>query len=297
MLASNSSLLSRKIYGYLYLTRPFNGITVLLAFAVAFFLGTDIFNSDFYIFLWSLFLVHSASTVQNDYYDLKIDKSNARDGLLVEGEAKLSDVKVFYYLLNLAAVILPLFTNHKFLGVSIIISLVLLGTLYNAKPFYLSRKPISSILLLAIYYATIPMILGFQIIGSELSTAISLSVIMVWTFQKFSISILKDYKDIKGDKKYGKKTFLIRYGSNKVKNFSIFLGSASYILAVGLLVSSDKLNSIEMLILASIAIGCFINRHSLMKFKDSEELNKIFQKSFMFDNYFNLAVIICLIRF
>ncbi len=289
--------ISSKIYGFLYLTRPFNAVTVLLAFAVIFFISSDKTTIDFYLLLLSLIFAHSAFTVQNDYYDLEIDKSNSRDGLFVEGKIKPSEIKIFYRVLNFLALVLPLFTQQKLVATSVIFFLVILATLYNAKPFLLSRKPISSILLLAIYYATLPTFLGYQISTEKSSTMIYVLLIVIWSAQKFSISVLKDYKDIIGDKKYGKQTFLQQYGSNMVKRTSLFLGICSYIFAVIVLALSSEFNTLGLMILSIVAILCCKNRLDLRKNDDSEKLTRVFQKSFLFDNYFNLTVLLCLIRF
>ncbi len=261
----------RYITAVVVLIRPYNSLLPLSALYIG---GAIVGASTQLISIGMiiLFAAHSALTLANDIEDIEVDVSNGRDVTnyrLVRKNLALSIVVLLVaggFVTSL--VLLPVEFSVLFL-----ISLVL-SWAYNSKPLQLSRRPISSIVILGICYGMIPLLMGVA-----LNSVLTGSVLVLGLFfgvGRASLSILKDYKDARGDAKHGKKTFLLSYGRTNVQRVSIMLAFVGYAGTIVTIFCISNSVSIWSLICGVIAVYLLMQRLRLKPAKSYEMLNRQF---------------------
>lgn len=281
---------------FIRLSRPFNLPAMLLPFLIGYFYFSNSADLVLWIGILIIVFLHSSLTIENDIQDIKIDKMNKRKSVITDDELSTKSARIIVLLLILLALVAIVIEPSLKLFV-LWSSILFLGWVYNNKPLQLSRKPIPSIVVLALFYSFIPLVIGFKFNESEVSIGFLLFAVFL-SLQRFSISMLKDYKDISGDTKYNKRTFLSKYGYETVANISVLFGLVSYIAIITILYfklspSVTSLLCISLLLL--IATVNIRNRLGLLRTKDSKVLGKIFVMSFLGENNFNGVLLLCLI--
>jgi 4-hydroxybenzoate polyprenyltransferase len=106
--------------------------------------------------------------------------------------------------------------------------LLLLNRLYSNKPARISRRGGLAPLLLPIGYVFLPFSIGYLAISDKITSS-SLLVLAGLYLHFLARIILKDYRDVKGDKAFGKKTFLLNRGNLAVcvvSGLSLFASTA-----------------------------------------------------------------------
>jgi len=177
----------------------------------------------------SLAFSYVSATSVNDIADAKIDAINHPKSIgrpLITGEGNKSDlIKVFS-----AASLLTLFfaTLINWWALVIMAVSLLINILYSLPPFRLSYRTFYAPCVLGIAYVGVPLSLGIKIAGSHFNTTNLLWFLGLYIMFVGRI-ILKDFRDRKGDKKYGKPTFLLKYGKVKtclVSYIGVLIGGA-----------------------------------------------------------------------
>lgn len=233
--------------------------------------------------------IHSIVTLWNDIEDEAIDVRNGRYGIHIL--RKLGHIRDAYVCLAfLAGIAVILVFVSTIFTVLWGLLFMLLGWLYNAGPYRLSRRPIASIVTMWLAYGVIPLGIGVSL--GELSTVVFV-LIVSWSLVRLSLSILKDFKDAKGDAASNKKTFLLVYGSKRVILISMIfaiiglLGVASTIYLL-----TERPESVIVFILAGWLI---YERSKLLSVVNYADKDAIFHKGLRHQILFDGAVITCLI--
>ena len=162
------------------------------------------------LFLVIAMNVHANSI--NDYADKDIDKINlkkASDRPLLTKDITLNQFWTIHFGSGVLA--LALSALYGFRGVVLMVAVLFIDYIYSLKPFRLTDKTLTSPILLALTYTYYSFSLGFWSTNNGRGYAWLLSSGICLGF--IARLLLKDFRDVKGDKKYGKITFLIRYGA------------------------------------------------------------------------------------
>ena len=162
------------------------------------------------------------ATAVNDWADHEIDRINlANDpsrplviGLI--GRRKLLLVAASAGLLALVAGGLLNWQSLPVMAGFLLINLV-----YSLKPLQLSRRGGWSIVALPLSYAGLPLVLGWLVAGRLVLDAEALVLLAALYSHFLARIILKDYRDVVGDRQHGKITFLLRHGNRAVCSVSI----------------------------------------------------------------------------
>lgn len=206
----NFSPFAQQIYT---LSRPTNAALPAFALLTGFLVG----GGSFRIVDWLLIalmasglLFHSGLTIANDLNDRDVDSDNGVATILTRGtKADVRRVQLAALLLCLVGlgltVLLPLYVQASLLLMAI------LAIMYNFRPFMFSRRPVSSIAALGALYGSLPFFVGYFMYARDV-TMYAVAMAVFWGIARASLSILKDFKDVKGDKKHGKRTFLLHFG-------------------------------------------------------------------------------------
>lgn len=157
-----------------------------------------------------LFIIHANSI--NDYSDADIDNTNFHnpsDRPLVTHDISLKQFWIIHFSSGLLGLAGALFFGMGALLISI--GLLVIDYIYSLKPFLISYKPIASPLLLSVAYVYFPFSLGYF---SSKDTTLYPWLLSIGIYCAFvGRLLLKDFRDVKGDHKFGKKTFLLQYGA------------------------------------------------------------------------------------
>ncbi len=149
------------------------------------------------------------ATSVNDLADQKIDAINlksAKGRPLVDHSA--SRVNVTQMAVGSAGVALGLSALVSTSYMLVMLAGILLSLAYSLPPIRISYRGIWAPLLLPIGYVVIPFMGGTAVVGGALDRALLIACYVGFVGR----IILKDFRDIKGDTKYGKRTFVVRHG-------------------------------------------------------------------------------------
>ena len=156
------------------------------------------------------FIVHANSI--NDWSDREIDRINLQDAgdrPLVTGDISQRQFWLLHGLSAVAALALALFYGYRVLWLTL--AVLVIDYAYSLPPLRLTNRPLLSPLLLAVTYTGYSLAIGVAAAGSRpdypwsLAGAVSLGFI--------ARLLLKDFRDVAGDRRHGKHTCLIRFGA------------------------------------------------------------------------------------
>lgn len=283
-------MLDKSIRSVIELIRPYNALPALFSFAIGYFWFSKTTEFSFWLTLLTLFLTHSAATVQNDINDYPIDKINDPERIIHLKNLTVKTAKLVGYCLTLGAFLLSLLNKQLFV---ITLTGIFLSWLYNYPPFYFSRKPILSLIILGLVYTVLPMTLGFIIKNIWQLNIRLVFFIFFWFLLRFSTAILKDFKDIKGDSLHQKNTFLLIYGKTLVDGISIIGTSIAYVGIFSFIISRKPWQPI-IAILIIFMIYSLYKRWQIVKSNDTFQAKKLFPLIFMVENRLQLFFLLYL---
>jgi 4-hydroxybenzoate polyprenyltransferase len=167
------------------------------------------------LIIFVLALWYANGTSLNDLADEEIDKVNLKllqaERPLVKGNAARSELRT----LALVSAVLAL-------GLSILISplaclftvlALVYGYFYSTPPLKISYRGIFATLSLSALYVFYPFFLGLEASKPVPVDLVRTTLLTLPLYACFIARILlKDIRDVAGDKKFGKRTFIVRYG-------------------------------------------------------------------------------------
>lgn len=193
------------------------------------------------LLLMALWYMFSAGV--NDVSDVEIDKINlakSQDRPLISGDADRRGLTRL--LIVLAVVILALSTVLSVRGMVVSAVMLVLSCAYSLPPARLSYRGLVAQLLLPIGYVAYPFYLGFLAVGGVGLTSQHILLAIALYAGFVSRVLLKDFRDVIGDAKYGKHTFLLRHGVRT----TTYLSLAFHLLAtVGLAIVLLRLGGVQ----------------------------------------------------
>jgi len=207
---------------WLQLIRWKNLTLILISQLLLVFCVSRVFLLDTVIFIINTFLITAAGNIQNDYYDEIADRINKPNHVILGDKISKKKAFVVFVLFNLIALGLNfyMFYASKNLYVFWIVNaIIVLLFLYN-KWF----KGIALLGNFTVAFLTALPIFIFVLILKV--TTFQMQIIVVFSSFSFALNlireIVKDIKDVKGDKKAGLKTLPILIGVKNTNNIVQF---------------------------------------------------------------------------
>lgn len=160
-------------------------------------------------FIIAAFIIHANSI--NDYADKDIDAinlRNANDRPLVSRD--ISNRQFWFVHLASGIAMLLLSLAYGTAAAILSVGVIAINYLYSLPPIRVTDRTLTSPILLSATYVYFSFSLGFLSAGSGLIYPWALSVALFLGF--VARMLLKDFRDVEGDKRHGKVTFLLRYG-------------------------------------------------------------------------------------
>jgi 4-hydroxybenzoate polyprenyltransferase len=278
------------IVAFLKLARLENSLLPVIALAAGFTAAKADNYPKLILITLILVLAHSVVTIWNDIADEVSDKHN--------NITRISDLKrsgayntLRWIVGSSVASIIVLLIFLPFSTKVLACLSLLLGWAYNVRPVQASRRPVLSIVLLGLAYGLIPFLLGASL-GD-----ISWPVIFLatgWTIGRSSLSLLKDYKDAKGDVAAQKRTFLLVYGGTPTARLSFGLALISYLACISVVAIHVHHASTAAFLLIPVAIWLLYERARLFRAQQYSRLDRIFHDCIRYQLIFDGLVVVCL---
>lgn len=223
-----------------------------------FFVKTQLTDSGWALLVALLMLAswYIMAVTINDIADFDVDAVNlpqAKDRPLQNGSASKHQLRVVAGCSALGVLIGGLILGIPVAAFGVFV--VVLAWVYSMPPIRISYRGILAPLLLPIGYIIFPMMIAPLHGGVGLSTGYMLLVAGLYLVFTSRV-MLKDYRDVKGDAKYGKRTFLLRagHGATTVTSATLALiGTVVVAVAIYLLTSRIEA-AIEIALLGVLTI-------------------------------------------
>lgn len=174
------------------------------------------------------------ATAINDLSDFEIDKINLakdQERPLVIGKASKNEIKIIAISAGIIGIAACLIISKQ--AALLIGSMLVLNWVYSMTPFRVSYRGGLAQLLLPLGYVFFPFTLGFIALNGDITTTTAASTLVGLYLLFGSRVLLKDFRDVKGDKKHGKLTFLLRHSVLTVVKAS----TTAYMLGLTILVT------------------------------------------------------------
>lgn len=178
-------------------------------------------------------LWYISGTALNDYADYEIDKINLKDDPdrpLLSGIATKSNLLVISAYCSTLGLALAALLSYQQLLITLL--LTTLNIAYSLKPLQISRRGGLGPLLLPLGYIVLPFFLGYLISSQTILQSQLIILTFAYYLHFIARIILKDYRDVKGDKANGKLTFLLRHGNKTVCAVSAIASLVSSLLII-----------------------------------------------------------------
>lgn len=196
-------------------------------------------------------------TALNDYEDYEIDQVNLKGDRfrpLVTGLSSKGELLLAAKIYAACTVIFAFLLSWQQAALCMV--LLALNYVYSVKPFQVSRRGGLAPLLLPLGYVVLTFATGYGLSGWGYT--IEAFIILVALYIHFlSRIILKDYRDVKGDKKFGKITYLIKHGNRKVCLISASSAVVSSVTFINVLDAGYFL--FPIIVLTSYAVSMLFN--------------------------------------
>ncbi|PLS80550.1 hypothetical protein CYG49_04755 [Candidatus Saccharibacteria bacterium] len=172
-----------------------------------------------------LIALYGMVVIINDLADYPIDTLNKRRDIpLVAGTVAPSDYVSLLVGLSVVVTLIGLALNQNVLLVSALY--LLLGWLYSG-PANLKNRGLPAIILLGACYGLLPWWLGAAATGIGPNPTLLVVSISSFIFAAGTV-LLKDFKDVVGDRAGGKRTLLVVFGSTFVQGLLLALTLTGY---------------------------------------------------------------------
>jgi 4-hydroxybenzoate polyprenyltransferase len=192
-------------------------------------------NLEFFFLILSVVLIAAAGNVINDYFDVKADRVNKPEKLIIGKYIKRRWAIMFNWIFNASGLLIALYlsyVNHNWWIV--IIAFLIINFLWFYSAIY-KRKLIVGNILVALMIGIVPIYVfifnwpldGYTTSSTFLSSSYIVEVVFIISILAFSINfmreIIKDIADIRGDLHLSAKTVPIVLGKKRSKIILIIL--------------------------------------------------------------------------
>lgn len=203
-----------KLFNYLILGRPWNGLVP--GFLVV--LGMNLLASpsllDQLLLSIAFIIIYMAAAAINNIYDYSTDKINMSYGPLQSGIVSIRGAWLFSIILYLIGLAIAFsFSTTVLIGA---IFFIVTSAVYSLPPIQFVRRGFLAQLELSLSTMVIPLYTGLVYSVGTLLLPLNLWFLLLSIGLLFSfIVIMKDFKDVEGDRITGKKSTVVNWGVKK----------------------------------------------------------------------------------
>lgn len=228
------------LFHFFRLIRPLNLLVIGLTMSVFQYYLTNrtiesILELDFLLLVFSTFLIAAAGNIINDYFDVKADRVNKPEQLIIGKHLKRRWAILWNWVFNAAGIFIAAYLSWKYHVWSILfISFFTINVLwfYSA---YFKRTFVLGNVLVALLTGIVPV---YVIVFNLNNLQYDVSVVLVFAGYAFVLNlireIVKDMADVKGDLKLHSNTLPIVLGLKATK-FILFILFFACVASLGIL--------------------------------------------------------------
>ncbi len=275
----------------LEICRPWNGIVTGLFALLGIYIsgGSPALLPGVMIFL-SFTLAYMAGTILNDLYDEHIDKINMPYRPLEENRV----TKGFLWRYSAFLHILTLFVSYL-VSIETMLFVVLFFVFsfaYSIPPVYTSRRGIIAQINLSLVAFMIPAYAGIVYATHSYAVNYNTALFMLSMFSLFIfIFMLKDFKDIKGDRKWGKMTPVVRYGSGNIRSLLMGGTVVSYLAMIYSFSLIQKIDAVTLPVFLALFVLLIAAESKIMENPETYfGVGRIILLLVVLTQFFNLLV-------
>jgi len=215
--------MSSDLFQLIKLSRLFDAAFPLVSLFLGVVVIGQLDNLGLFLLMPIVVILNSVVMIWNDIEDREVDADNGRPELARSNTALLQRLNVYLSVLIATSLVLAWLVN--IFAFMLVIATVCITWIYNSRPIQASRRPVLSIIILSGAGAFLPYLFGLSLggVGDH-----ALIAGLFWWLGRISLSVLKDYKDARGDARHHKKTFLLCYGARKVAFVSVIALCVGY---------------------------------------------------------------------
>jgi 4-hydroxybenzoate polyprenyltransferase len=170
------------------------------------------FSTCVWIFIFSCAV--GSVYVSNQIADIDVDRNNGGLPLLAAGKVSMRSSVVMACTLGIIAIVIPLFYRHHAIT-ALSLTALLIGAVYNFKPARLSGRPLFDFIANAAGFGIIAFGAGWHLGGGPLLSPILFIHALPWFSLMCAGSISSTLPDIEGDRRDGKITTAVRFGTRR----------------------------------------------------------------------------------
>jgi 4-hydroxybenzoate polyprenyltransferase len=233
------------MYNFIRLVRPINIVVIFLTmYSLRFFYtnlqiklpNTTIFERiDFFLLVFSTLLIAAGGNVINDYFDVKADKINKPEKLIISKYINQRFAILSHWFLNGFALLIGTYLSIKHNSFSIIFLFLICINILWFYSIYFKRKILIGNFFVAFLTALVPLTCGLYFKLTGLATNLSnleneswfsilsqnynliIGMALFAFLLNFAREIVKDIQDVRGDKVLKAKTLPIIIGDKNSK--------------------------------------------------------------------------------
>ncbi len=230
----------KTLYHFFRLIRLLNLLVIVLTMTVVqmFLTHNQPFDkTNFILLVISTVLIAAAGNIINDYFDVKADRVNKPNRLIIGKYIKRRWAMVLHWFFNVIGLFIALYVGYVLQNIWIpLIAFLSINLLWFYSAYY-KRKPLIGNVIVSLLIGVLPIyVLLFNLpienyIYSDGSHIIyaryyidMVALVSVLAFLLNLIrEIVKDIQDVRGDMRLGAQTLPIKYGIKKTKLIVVFL--------------------------------------------------------------------------
>ncbi|MDD4894568.1 MAG: UbiA family prenyltransferase [Candidatus Omnitrophica bacterium] len=234
---------------YLELVRPFTLIAPMVGLlSGAMIASGGALNIYSLIGVLSAAILNAASNVNNQYFDLEIDKINKPFRPLPSARISKKNTIIFAFLLYFVALVLSWVINLQFF--LIVLVTAALTFFYSAPPLRIKQYPFLSNICIALPRGMLLIVAGWSIIKPVFHIE-PWFIGLIFALYLFGAATTKDFSDIEGDKRFGVKTLPVLYGPvMAAKMISPFLYAPFLLIPIGVIFGIIRVQALPLTLLA-----------------------------------------------
>jgi 4-hydroxybenzoate polyprenyltransferase len=224
----------------------------------------EFLNFNLFLFILSTILITAAGNIINDYFDIKADKVNKPNRLIVSKNIKRRWAIVLHLSFNTFAFIISLYLSLIFKNLPLVLIPFIAINLLWFYSWYLKKKLIIGNITIAFLTALVPILTVIYLNKTTPFNSEELGIIyLIASFaflQNLIREIIKDSEDIEGDKLIHVKSIPIYFGKKITKMICLVLLLILPItILISLLMNSFQPINEKTLIFLPIVISGIIN--------------------------------------
>lgn len=237
-----------KLKIYLELVRPFTLIAPMVGFLSGAIIASEAMP-NFYCLVGALsaVILNAASNVNNQYFDLDIDRINKPFRPFPSGKVSKRQIIIFTLLLYFSALILSWLINLKLFLVILVTSII--SFFYSAPPLRIKQYPFLSNISIALPRGMLLIVAGWSV-TKPIFNIQPWFIGLIFALYLAGAATTKDFSDIKGDSQFGIKTLPVLYGVKRTAQMiSPFFYTPFLLIPLGIIMHIIRLTTLPLVFL------------------------------------------------